>query len=238
MKKFSNIIKEASGNVYQIGTPFSNGHRSRKDGDGFLFDRHLMIDIDQIILNPDGSIWAIVENKKQLPGPNSKLKNILTSQTFQKLALIELTKLLGCHLFVYVELDKKYHLIKNSTQTVEYSESKFNNTKSTRSYQTVESDNIIFIEFRNDSGNITFKSIDVRISDSDNNIKNIAKKISDSIKVINVEVDDSGKDINFYIAGNLIGNVLSVLNPKSVNTSLRSNLEMTWVDIYQKLGIF
>lgn len=238
MKKFTEIIVEAQSNVYQIGTPFSNGHRSRKNLDGFLYDKHLMIDIDQIILNPDGSIWAIVENKKQLPGTNSKLKNILTSQTFQKLALIELSILIGCHLFVYVEFDKKYHLIKNSTTSVEFSEEKFENTKSVRNYQTLDSDNKIFIEFRNDFGNISFKSVDVRISESDNLVKNVAKKISDIIKVTLVEVDDSGEDIKFYINGNLVGNVLSVLNPKSIDTSLRSNLEMTWVDIYKKLGIF
>lgn len=238
MKKFSDIITEAQGNVYQVGTPFSNGHRSRKNRDGFLFDRHLMIDIDQIILNPDGSIWAIVENKKQLPGPNSQLKNILTGQTFQKMALMELTKLLGCHLFVYVELDKKYYLIKNSTQTIDYSEMKFNETKSNRNYQTVDSDNKIFIEFRIETDIVTFKSIDVRISDSDVIVKNIAKKISQSIKTIYVEIDDSGDYINFYINGHLIGNVLSVLEPKKVDMNLRTNLEDTWSDIYQKIGIF
>jgi hypothetical protein len=238
MKKFSNLIFEAAGNVYQIGTPFSNGHRSRKNGDGFLFDQHLMIDIDQIIFNPDGSIWAIVENKKQLPGPSSKLKNILTTTTFQKMALLELSKRLNCHFFVYVELDKSYHLIKDLSGKKTFTEENFNKTKSERNYSILDTDNKIFVEFRNKSNNITFISIDTRIGDSDSLVKNTSKNISQTLNVPNIEIDDSGEYIEFYINGVLNGRVESVLNPKTIESNLKSRLEIEWELIYKKMGIF
>jgi hypothetical protein len=238
MKKFSNLIFEAAGNVYQIGTPFSNGHRSRKNGDGFLFDQHLMIDIDQIIFNPDGSIWAIVENKKQLPGPSSKLKNILTTTTFQKMALLELSKRLNCHFFVYVELDKSYHLIKDLSGKKTFTEENFNKTKSERNYSILDTDNKIFVEFRNKSNNITFISIDTRIGDSDSLVKNTSKNISQTLNVPNIEIDDSGEYIEFYINGVLNGRVESVLNPKTIESNLKARLEIEWELIYKKMGIF
>jgi hypothetical protein len=238
MKKFSNLIFETAGNVYQIGTPFSNGHRSRKNGDGFLFDQHLMIDIDQIIFNPDGSIWAIVENKKQLPGPSSKLKNILTTTTFQKMALLELSKRLNCHFFVYVELDKSYHLIKDLSGKKTFTEENFNKTKSERNYSILDTDNKIFVEFRNKSNNITFISIDTRIGDSDSLVKNTSKNISQTLNVPNIEIDDSGEYIEFYINGVLNGRVESVLNPKTIESNLKSRLEIEWELIYKKMGIF
>lgn len=238
MKKFSNLTNEAMGNVYQTGTPFSNGHRSRKNGDGFLFDQHLMIDIDQVIFNPDRSIWAIVENKKQLPGPNSKLKNILTTTTFQKTALLELTKRLNCHFFVYVELDKSYHLINDLKNFKTFTEENFNKTKSERNYFTLDTDNKIFVEFRNISNNIDFKSIDTRISNTHPLVKNVAKVISRSLGVPNIEVDDSGESIEFYLNGVLNGRVDSILNPKVIDDNLRTKLEIEWESIYKKMGIF
>lgn len=238
MKKFSNIVNEAMGNVYQIGTPFSNGHRSRKNGDGFLFDQHLMIDIDQVIFNPDRSIWAIVENKKQLPGPSSKLKNILTTTTVQKNALLELTKRLNCHFFVYVELDKSYHLIQDLVNIKTFKEENFNRTKLERNYLTLDTDNKIFVEFRNVSNNIDFKSVDTRISNTHPLVRNTAKSISRYLDVPNIEVDDSGESIDFYLNGVLNGSVDSVLNPKLIDHNLRTKLEIEWESIYKKMNIF
>ena len=104
MKKFT----EAQGNVYQLGTPFSNGHRSRSNKNGFLFDQNLMIDIDEVLIDENDQVYAIIENKKQQPNPGSKLKNILTQVTIQKLGLLELAKQLGRYVFVHIENESKY----------------------------------------------------------------------------------------------------------------------------------
>jgi len=237
MKKFSQIL-ENIGNVYQEGTPFSNGHRSRRNRDGFLLDRHNMIDIDEVIFDDTGKIWAILENKKRTPGPQSKLPNILTTTTTQKLALTELCKLLDCHFFVQLELENKYHLIDNLSVKTTYSKQKFEDTIKERNYTRLKSDNLIFVEFRVYSSNINFKAIVTRVSESSPEIKNLAKSISNSLGVTNVEVDDSGDFIKFFSNGKFIGRVKSILDPTSLTPNMREYIEKGWVWIYKQMGIF
>jgi hypothetical protein len=62
MKKFTLIQEEAGERVHGGGNPFSNGHRSRDKGNGFL-KNHFMLDLDEIIYDDSNNIIAIVEKK-------------------------------------------------------------------------------------------------------------------------------------------------------------------------------
>lgn len=236
MKKLSDLILENTGNIYQEGTPFSNGHRSRRNGDGFLLDKHIMIDIDEVVFDANGKIWAILENKKRTPGSYSKLKNILTETTSQKQALSELCKLLQCHFFVQIELEETYHLIENLNVSKTFTKSKFDETILERKYSRLKTDNIVFVEFRNNPMN--FISIDTRISEANNDVMNFAKSISNILGVPNVEVDDSGEFISFFNNGTFVGKVKSVKYPKSLSPLERKTLENDWTWIYNQIGIF
>lgn len=238
MKKISEIIRENLGNVYQKGTPFSNGHRSRTGGDGFLFDRHNMIDVDELILDASGEIWAVLENKKQTPSATSKLLNILTTKTNQKLALIDLCSRLNCHFFVQIELENKYHLMQGESVKKTFTKEKFNSTIIERNFTRVKTDNLIFLEFRSDGNNIKFVAVVTRIAFANDEVKKFGKRISSTLNVPNVEVDDSGEFIKFNLNGTFIGKVKSVLNPFSVDSELRQKLEKGWCWIYKQMNIF
>jgi len=231
-----NKINENLGNIYQEGTPFSNGHRSRTNKDGFLLDRHLMIDIDEVILRTNGDIWAIVENKKQQPGPTSKLKNILTTKTNQKLALLELSNKLNCSLFVNIENEENYYYLTDLTNYKVFKSDVFNKTVSDRGYNVVKTDNQLFIEFRRFGNNISFTCVVSRNSNSV--IFNLANKISELISGIHIDVDDLGDTIDFSIGMNLIGRVPSILEPQSCSPQERIRMENGWEDLYKKMNVF
>jgi hypothetical protein len=69
-------------------------------------------------------------------------------------------------------------------------------------------------------------------------VKNTSKNISQTLNVPNIEIDDSGEYIEFYINGVLNGRVESVLNPKTIESNLKARLEIEWELIYKKMGIF
>ncbi len=231
-----NKINENLGNIYQKGTPFSNGHRSRSNKDGFLLDRHLMIDIDEVILRPNGDIWSIIENKKQQPGPKSKLKNILTTTTNQKLALLELVNRLNCSLFVNIENEKNYYYLTDLTNYKVFKSDVFNKTVSSRGYNVVKTDNQLFIEFRRFGNTISFTCVVSRNSNSI--IFNLASKISKLINVVHIDVDDVGSTIDFSIGVNMVGQVKSILNPQYCTPQERIKMENQWEDLYKTIGIF
>jgi hypothetical protein len=231
-----NKINENLGNIYQKGTPFSNGHRSRSNKDGFLLDRHLMIDIDEVILRPNGDIWAIIENKKQQPGPKSKLKNILTTTTNQKLALLELVNRLNCSLFVNIENEKNYYYLTDLTNYKVFKSDVFNKTVSSRGYNVVKTDNQLFIEFRRVGNTISFTCVVSRNSNSI--IFNLASKISKLINVVHIDVDDLGSTIDFSIGMNMVGQLKSILNPEYCTPPERIRMEDEWEKLYKKMNVF
>lgn len=234
MNKFS-LIEESQSNIYQLGTPFSNGHRSRKNGDGFLLDRHLMIDIDEFIYAPDGSIFGVVENKKQQPGPDSRLRNIITERTSQKSALLELCKQLRCHLFVFIENEKKYYYFKNETPLKIYTQEEFQKGFTEKNLLRQKTDNKIFIEFRIEYNKVQLKSIDLR---NDNQFFQLASSISSKLNIPLVEVNDEGDTIKFRCNGRFIDEVPSVLKPENKIGDFRRILEDEWESIYKKMNLF
>lgn len=239
MRKFSKLF-EASGNVYQKGTPFSNGHRSRREKDGFLEDRHYMIDIDSIVVDKSDKIVAIIENKKQTPGEKSKFKNILDPKvsTAQKIALLELSRLLGCKLYVNIESEKKYHLLRPDFTTKEYTQELIVNTMLEKNLRLINTDNLIFIEFRRNYNRVLFKAIFERPGSQNILYSYINQMAMACGKIPYLQVDDSGKDMTFRSNGKLIGVVPSVLQPQYVDDITRTNLENKWSEIWKKIGIW
>lgn len=239
INKFSKIL-ENRGNIYQKGTPFSNGHRSRTNGDGFLLDKHLMIDIDKIIVDTNDKIVGIIEKKVQLPGSESQFKNILDPAVTnpQKLGLLELSKRLNCKLFVYVEKLEKYFLLKQDFSTREFTEVIMNQSLAEKNLRIINTDNIIFIEFRKFGRTIVVKGIAER-ADSNLILYNFINQISTACGNVPIfQVNDSGDEITFRIKGKLIGKVKSVLYPKSVDNVLRMKLENDWENIYRQLNLW
>lgn len=251
MKKFSKII-ENQGNVFQKGTPFSNGHRSRTKKNGFLMGHHLMIDIDGLVVDSSDNIVAIIENKKQIPGEKSEFKNILDPniRTPQKLALLELCRLLNCKLYVNIEKDKTYHLLKPDFSTIPYTDEVINKTMKEKGLNMINSDNIIFLEFRLDP-KATFRAVFERTGS--NTI--LYPYISQILKVCgsaqHVQVDDqydakserfivpiSQAKITFRIKGQIQGVVQSVLFPQYVDEITRGNLQNKWEEIWRNLSLW
>lgn len=238
-KKFSKIF-EAGGNVYQKGTPFSNGHRSRKNKDGFLLGRHLMIDIDMLVVDKNDKIVGIIEEKNQLPRPGSAFENILDPgvSNYQKLALLELTKRLSCKLFVYVKTDKKYHLLNQDFTTKEFTEEIMSKSLTDKSLRIIDTRDLIFVEFRNNYGKIVIKALAERVP-SNNILYKYLNQISEAFGgIMTFQVDDTAEDIVFRVKGKFIGKVKSVLFPKDVDDLLRFKLEQEWEKIYSDLGIW
>jgi hypothetical protein len=236
MKKFTNLITEA--NIYQKGTPFSNGHRTRNGNEGFLNDQHLMIDIDRIVFNPDGTIWAIIEEKKQTPKPGSELKNILNTVTSQKRGLLEAAKILKCHLFVNLVFDQMYYQLFDINNMKEFTKEVFDKASSERNYTSVNTDNKIFLEFRNNFGKIKFTAVVRRGTKDGANTKDISAEISQKLNVPLIEVDDYGQKIVFYKDGQFMGEVDSILYPNTVSSQTRARLENEWETLYKKMNIF
>lgn len=239
MKKFTKMLENV-GNVYQKGTPFSNGHRSKTNKNGFLEDRHLMIDIDAIIVDSSDKIISIVEKKKQTPGKDSKLKNILDPNivTSQKIALLELCRILDCKLYVHIENEKNYYLLKSDFSTKVFTEQVIKNAMKEKGLRLIETDNIIFLEFRQNYRRVQFKGIFERAGSSE-----ILYKYMDQISQVcgqipTVQVDDTMKEIQFRVKGKLIGTVPSVLYPQYADDVNRLNLENKWSDIWKSLGLW
>ncbi len=238
-KKFSKIF-EAGGNIYQRGTPFSNGHRSRKNKDGFLLGRHLMIDIDMLVVDKNDKIVGIIEEKNQLPKPGSAFENILDPKVsnYQKLALLELTKRLSCKLFIYVKTDKKYHLLNQDFTTKEFSEEVMAKSVADKSLRIIDTRDLIFVEFRNYYNKIVIKALAERVP-SDNILYKYLNQISDAFGGLLIfQVDDTAEDIIFRVKGKFIGKVKSVLFPKDIDDVSRVKLEQEWETIYSNLGIW
>lgn len=239
INKFSKIL-EAKGNIYQVGTPFSNGHRSRKNKDGFLLDHHLMIDIDKLVVDKNDRIVGIIEKKAQLPGPGSPFKNILDKNVYspQKMALLELTKRLGCKLFIQVESELSYYLLKQDFSFKKYEESIMDKSIKDNSYNVIETDNLIFIEFRYQYGRVLIKAIAERVPSNVITFKYL-NQISEACGgIFTFQVDDSSRVITFRKSGKLIGSVDSVLYPKNIDDLQRVKLENQWEEIYKKMDLW
>lgn len=236
MKKFS-IIQEASNRFYGGGNPFSNGHRSRKNGDGFLESFHYMVDIDQIIYDDSGKIIAIVEEKYKA---ESRLGNILEQSTIQKGLLLHLCQIIDCKLFVKITSTDKFYRILNNTDSKEYSSESFE--KAREKYKTYDSDDMIYIEYRKQGGNYTIKSIVKRLEDNIN-VNLILSELVSKLNVPLIKVDDLGETIKFYKSngpgGKFIDEVDSILQPITISdVTYRKNIEDKWEEIYKKLGIW
>ena len=229
MKKFT----ESQSNVWQVGTPFSNGHRSRTNKDGFLFDQNLMIDIDELIIDQNDKVYAIVENKAQQPKLGSKLKNILTQVTIQKLGLLELGKKLESYVFVHIKNEAKYFLLLNNTETKVFEDDKFNNAIVNRNYRRINTDNIIFLEFRR---NMQLKALVLR-NNNDELVFSIANNICQKLSIPLLEVNDIGKTITFKLNGRYMGEVPSVLYPSNLSDAAREAHQEAWEEIYQKMNL-
>jgi hypothetical protein len=241
IRNYYQFIKEAKGNVYQIGTPFSNGHRSRKNGDGFLLDRHLMIDIDKIIIDPSENIVGLIERKAQLPKKGSQFSNILdpSVKSPQKIALLELSNKLGCKLFIHVQSDKEYHLLKSDFSVKTYTESLMDETLLKMNYRIIDTDNLIFLEFRMNYGSVSLKAVVERFGKSDAILTRYLNQISEKCGGIPIiKVNDERPQMTFVQNGQLVGTVPSILDPKSVSGEERLKIELMWEDIYKKMGIF
>ena len=236
MKKFS-IIQEASNRFYVGGNPFSNGHRSRNNGDGFLKSYHYMVDIDQIIYDDFGKIIAIVEEKYKA---ESKLGNILEQSTIQKGLLLHLCQMIGCRLFVKIKNTNKFYRILSDTTYKEYSSESFEQSR--QKYKTYNSDDMIYVEYRKQGNSYIIKSIVKRLEDNIN-VDLILFELINKLDVTLIKVDDLGSTIKFYKSngpgGKLIDEVDSVLEPTLISdNTYRRNLEDKWEQIYKKLGIW
>lgn len=236
MKKFS-IIQEASNRFYGGGNPFSNGHRSRNNGDGFLKGYHYMVDIDQIIYDDSGKIIAIVEEKYKA---ESKLGNILEQSTIQKGLLLHLCQIIGCKLFVKIKSTNKFYRILSNTEYKEYSSESFEQAR--QKYKTYDSDDMIYVEYRKQGNDYTIKAIIKRLEDNIN-VSLILSELVNKLNVPLIKVDDLGATIKFYKSngpgGKFIDEVDSILEPLTVTDSIyRKNLEDKWEEIYKKLDIW
>ena len=221
MKKFS--ILEAQSRLYEGGTPFSNGHRSKSSG-GFLENWHYLIDLDMIIYDND-SIKVIVEKKFK---PDSKMGNILTdSGHFQKKMLLNLCKKLNCKLFVNITSQDKYYEILDSETTKEWSPDLIEKAK--QKYYCYDSDDSVFVEFRKGEPVAIMK----RIADG-LNIDRLLQNMSNRLTCNIFKIDDLGDSINFFDSkSNLIGQT-SQFN----HESQRPMIEIQWKDVYQKMNLW
>lgn len=237
--KFTKIL-ESGRNVYQKGTPFSNGHRSRKNKNGFLLGKHLMIDIDGLIVDKDDKIVGIVERKKQIPKADSEFENILDPNVsnYQKLALLELSKRLSSKLFIFIESEKNYYLLNQDFSTKQYSEASMNESTTKNNLRIIKTDNLIFLEFRQFGKTIVFKALAERVSSSVILYKYLNQLSEACGKILTFQVDDTSAEIYFRVKGKLIGKVKSVINPPLVDDLQRVKLEQDWEKIYTDLGIW
>jgi hypothetical protein len=236
MKKFSKI-QEASNRFYGGGNPFSNGHRSRTNGDGFLKSYHYMVDIDQIIYDDSGRIIAIVEEKYKA---ESRLGNILEQSTIQKGLLLHLCQIIGCKLFVKIKSTDNFYRILSNTEYKEYSSKSFEQAR--KKYNTYNSDDMIYIEYRKIGNNYIIKSIIKRLEDNIN-VDLILSTLVNKLNVPLIKVNDLRSTIEFYKSNNtgveFIDEVDSILEPKIISDPVyRKNIEDKWEEIYKKLGIW
>jgi hypothetical protein len=225
MKKFS--ILEAQSRLYGGGNPFSNGHRSKSSG-GFLENRHVLLDLDYIIYD-DKSILVIVENKYKA---ESRLGNILEIDTYQKRLLIELSNKLACDFVVHITSENRYYNL-TSGKPVEIGDPREKLNPNIYSY---ESDDVLYIEFRNNQPVALVKRSDgIKV----NNLLNIiANKLN--IKVIGV--NDSSNSIKFYEYVNnsaqFIGEVFNTKDRSQLSQSDILKVESEWIQIYKKMGLY
>lgn len=244
IKKFVQFITESEGNVYQQGTPFSNGHRSRRKKNGFLESWHYMIDIDKVIVNSEGKIVGIIETKGTTPGVGSRIQNILTEETSQKAALLQISKQLSkstpFHIFVEIESERRYYwLSKDKTEFGwrSFDSVEFLQNLTNKGLKIVSTDNQVFIEFRMNSSGVTIKGIAFRIESNWSN-KIYSEQLASGLGVTHVEVDDTTNKIKFSKNGEFIGETDSVLFPTSVSDIERKRIENDWESIYRKMNLW
>lgn len=236
MKKISFIL-EAQNRVHGGGNPFSNGHRSRANKDGFL-KSHFMLDLDEIIYDQDNKIIALVEKKYK--ADSVKLGNILKQPTIQKGVLLHLSNILKCKLFVNITSEDKYYRIDSLTDYKEFSSESF--AESSSKYLKYNSDDMIYVEYKKSGQNFVIKAITRRLADNID-INGLLSLMSQKLNVPIIKVDDNSDVIKFYKStgpgGVFVGKVESIQDPSSlVDDSKRRQLEDDWESIYRKLGIW
>lgn len=240
MKKFTLIQEEAGERVHGGGNPFSNGHRSRDKGNGFL-KNHFMLDLDEIIYDDSNNIIAIVEKKYK--AESFKLGNILKGPTLQKGLLLHISKILGCKFFVNITSEEKFYRIDSLTEAKEFSKESFELSR--QKYKTYQSDDMIYIEYRcfdRTYSNYSVIAVVKRLEDNIN-VNGILVELMNKLNVPLVKVDDLGDTIKFYQSpgpgGQYVDEVKSVLDPtKITDNDERTQLEDKWEEIYRKLGIW
>ncbi len=221
MKRFS--ILEAQSRLYGGGTPFSNGHRSKKVG-GFLENWHYLVDLDVIIYDND-SVKVIIEKKFK---PESKMGNILTDRDhFQKNMLLNFSNKLGAKLFVNITSENKYYEIVNNTTHKEWSSELVE--KAIQKYFYYDSDDSVFIEFRKMEPKAIMKRVDDKI-----NIDGLLVNMSNRLNCEIYKVDDMGDNIKFFdFNSNLVGIINHLQNEQD-----RPQIENEWKDVYQKMNLW
>lgn len=224
MEKFS--ILEAQSRFYGGGNPFSNGHRSKNHG-GFLEDRHVLLDLDQIVYD-NNSVKYIIEKKFKA---ESRLGNILTTDTYQKKLLKSLCQSLGAELIIHITSENRYYdvsgdspkLINNIGELVE-------------GLFSYDSDDSIYIEFRNNKPVAIVKRAD------GNKVNNLLEIFANRLNIQIIGVQDTGSKIKFYKYSNgLTTNVAAidnVLDRDSLTNDQIKHIENQWRDVYKILGLY
>lgn len=224
MEKFS--ILEAQSRFYGGGNPFSNGHRSKNYG-GFLEDRHVLLDIDQIVYDND-SVKYIIEKKFKA---ESRLGSILTTDTYQKKLLKSLCQSLGAELIIHITSENCYYDVSGDSPKL------INNIRELiEGLFSYDSDDSIYIEFRNNKPVAIVKRAD------GNKVNNLLEIFAKTLNIPIIGVSDSGNVIKFYTFSNgnttLIGSIDNVSPRQDLSRERILQVENQWRDVYKKLGIY
>jgi hypothetical protein len=237
MKKFT--LLEAQSRYYGGGNPFSNGHRSQNSG-GFLLPRHVLIDLDKIYYDETG-IKAIVE--KKFKAESLKLGNILTDNTYQKQILLSVCRKLGADLYVEITSENKLYLITGTNTSFNVPQSDFEYEFIQSGKFEYNSDDVIFLEVRNNSPVAIVKRNDGI------QMNHLLEIFSKSLNIKIIKVDDTKGYIDFWIRDtkdNYVGRVNNrypgatsgIVNSSSLTNNTFSRVVLEWEFIYKKLGIY
>jgi hypothetical protein len=229
MKKFT--LLEAQSRYYGGGNPFSNGHRPQNSG-GFLLPRHVLIDLDKIYYDETG-IKVIVE--KKFKAESHRLGNILTDNTYQKQILLSVCRKLGADLYVEITSENKLYLITGTNTSFNVPPSDFEYEFIQSSKFEYNSDDVIFLEVRNNSPVAIVKRNDGI------QMNHLLEIFSKSLDIKTIKVDDTKGYIDFWIRDtkdNYVGRVNNDTQKESLDKLQQQRVVSEWEVIYKKLGIY
>jgi len=225
VKKFS--ILEAQSRFYSGGNSFSNGHRSKNYG-GFLEDRHVLLDLDFIIYD-DKSVLALVEKKFKA---ESKLGNILKDNTYQKKLFTNLCSRLGCKFIVHITSQNQFYDL-TSGQAVKIEDPKH---RFDPNAYVCESDDVVYIEFRNNQPVAIVKRTD------GTKINHLLNLFASKLNIQIIGVNDLENAIKFYQFVNnvtkFVGQVSNVKDRSELTDQEIDQVEAEWASVYRKIGLY